>query len=1334
MDRASDTTLPMTSSMVTEEHHHPVDETFDGAYTSYWIDGGNTASVHDFTKVNQQKFYDVINKHEKQPTKITAIFHTVFYHERTDTQSDQLVTSLPKTIVTGEDRDRYLSNLDRDLLRQIVNLHFRNSQWRLLYVKGLELRIYAYQPLGGGTGDAIPPKYKKGRALIQIRPLCQNDNKCFKWAMLAKYCEERYVKYAKQLTKHEDKYKWCSFPMTLADLDSFEKKNPGTSVNVYGVDESTNLYPMRISPNHTADHNNLLYYNNHFTYIKSLKALVSAEKKYKYVCTKCLLLYTVKKDYDKHLYLCAGYFFSKLPNAVTSLPKEIIKKSALEIPGGLAPENSFRHAVLAGMRPKYVDLSDYDRLVTINEVALFEKQNPQIAINVYTTGEKSKIYPLYITKNTSVLAREIHLFYYDVNESYYFIRDLSRLVRSQITRYKRGIYICPRCLSHFYSEWRLKTHKSMCVENPVARVYVPHKGANILTFTKFKYKIKVPITMYFDFETTLKPIDERPNSSTQLYARHEPNSFCLHVINEYEPATMPRVYCGERAVETFFEYLIEEAEKAMEYMGQYTPYDPDKAIEYNPKKCHICELPISPSEIPVVDHWHQAEGGTIRGYAHNSCNLNYQQPNYITIYAHNAAKYDQKLILKHMNSVQGSITAIARSDEEFITISKNYSNGFTSVRLRFVDSYKMLSGSLENLVQNMGGERDLFIQTRKIIPDHLLHLAMRKSVFPYSYITSEAVFDETELPPIGAFFNDLSKEPCSPENYKHAQECWTAFGMKTLGDYNRFYVMLDTLLLSDVISAYRKTAQLSHGLDPAHFISNASYTWSCMLWHSRQKIELLTDIDQYYTFKNNIRGGYCVCSLRYARANNPDVNPNFNPKTEVPSYLFMTDFNALYSKAMCESLPLKNFKWMSRDELDYVERNILDISDNAETGYWLVADIEYPPELHMLHSRIMPVLPENIIPPGGKVPKLVANLRDKTNYGLHYRALKMAVSLGLKIKSIRRGISFHQEPWLQGYIQKNMELRRRAKNDFDKQLYKDFCNMLFGRTCMDVGKHKNVRLITEKGKFLKAVADPYFERATMIGEEIVAVHKTKKSIRYDFPIYIGASVLDISKTYMQDFLYNHVNKNFGETWQLCYSDTDSALIFSEGVNPSHVVKLENQKGPMSWYDCSEYDPSHMCYTDVNKRVPGKMKNEYPKTDIIEFCGVRPKAYSILTTTDNKRKLKGIKSHVIRKQITHQDYLDCLYQNKRFQHKQNTIISKKQRIYSAIMTKTSLDSYDSKVHVWPDNVHTFPHFHVSVMTHQNFMKALIPEIHQQRSSTVGYEHGDSDVEMLDASEL
>nr|XP_018911634.1 PREDICTED: uncharacterized protein LOC109040241 isoform X2 [Bemisia tabaci] len=322
-----------------------------------------------------------------------------------------------------------------------------------------------------------------------------------------------------------------------------------------------------------------------------------------------------------------------------------------------------------------------------------------------------------------------------------------------------------------------------------------------------------------------------------------------------------------------------------------------------------------------------------------------------------------------------------------------------------------------------------------------------------------------------------------------------------------------------------------------------------------------------------------------------------------------------------------------------------------------------------------------------------------------------------------------------------MELRRHATNDFDKQLYKDFCNMLFGRTCMDVSKHKNVRIITDKNKFLKAVADPYFERATMIGDELVAVYKHRKSIRYDFPIYIGASVLDISKTHLQDFLYNHVNKYFGETWQLCYTDTDSCLIFSVGVNPLHVVKLENQKGPQSWYDCSDYDPNHMCYSDINKRVPGKMKNEYPKTDIVEFCGVRSKAYSILTMINNRRKLKGIKSHVIRKQITHQDYIDCLFRNKRFQHQQSTILSKKQILYSAVTTKTSLDSYDGKVYLWPDNVHTFPHYHVDVLKHQNFMKLLIPEIQAEasrrriRHGITDYVIGDeSDVEMLDASEL
>nr|XP_018911627.1 PREDICTED: uncharacterized protein LOC109040241 isoform X1 [Bemisia tabaci]XP_018911628.1 PREDICTED: uncharacterized protein LOC109040241 isoform X1 [Bemisia tabaci]XP_018911629.1 PREDICTED: uncharacterized protein LOC109040241 isoform X1 [Bemisia tabaci]XP_018911630.1 PREDICTED: uncharacterized protein LOC109040241 isoform X1 [Bemisia tabaci]XP_018911631.1 PREDICTED: uncharacterized protein LOC109040241 isoform X1 [Bemisia tabaci]XP_018911632.1 PREDICTED: uncharacterized protein LOC1090402 len=486
--------------------------------------------------------------------------------------------------------------------------------------------------------------------------------------MLAKYCDERDVRLAKQLTKYDDKYVWSSFPMTLSALDSFEERNPDTTVNVYGSDDLGDIHPLRISPKQAVDHTNLLYYNNHYTYIKNLKNLLSDERKYKFVCEKCLILFSIKKNYNTHAYICPGYSSSKLTVAEKSLPKEIIKKRALVTPGSMSSEESFRQAVLLGKAGKIVDLSEYGGLVTINEVARFNRQNPESALNVYTINESNKLYPLYISKNASEKAQAIHLFYYDQTKSYYYIKDLRRLVRSQKTKNRRRVYICPRCSSHFPHEWNLLTHKPLCSQNPVARVYLPAPGANILTFTKFKYKIKQPITMFFDFETTLKPIDEHPNSSTHLYARHEPNSFCLHVVNEYEPATMPRVHCGKNAVETFFKYLFEEVEKAMGYMARYTPYDPDMASEFDRGKCHICELPVTATQTPCVNHWHQVEGGTIRGYAHVACNLAYQQPDYITVYSHNGSKYDQKLMLKHMIQVKGAISVIARTDDEFITI------------------------------------------------------------------------------------------------------------------------------------------------------------------------------------------------------------------------------------------------------------------------------------------------------------------------------------------------------------------------------------------------------------------------------------------------------------------------------------------------------------------------------------------------------------------------------------------------------------------------------------------------------------------------------------------
>lgn len=154
----------------------------------------------------------------------------------------------------------------------------------------------------------------------------------------------------------------------------------------------------------------------------------------------------------------------------------------------------------------------------------------------------------------------------------------------------------------------MASHKSLCAPNPQARVTVPWKGNNILTFSKFKFKIRVPILFFADFESALKPIDKQANRTTRYIQEHEPISFCLHVVNDYDPSTKPIYYQGPNAVRKFFKVLQQEAEKALSFMGQYSPYDKNEVKNFDPSECHICEKPIEPPEIPVVDHHHQGEG------------------------------------------------------------------------------------------------------------------------------------------------------------------------------------------------------------------------------------------------------------------------------------------------------------------------------------------------------------------------------------------------------------------------------------------------------------------------------------------------------------------------------------------------------------------------------------------------------------------------------------------------------------------------------------------------------------------------------------------------------
>ena len=142
--------------------------------------------------------------------------------------------------------------------------------------------------------------------------------------------------------------------------------------------------------------------------------------------------------------------------------------------------------------------------------------------------------------------------------------------------------------------------------------------------------------------------------------------------------------------------------------------------------------------------------------------------------------------------------------------------------------------------------------------------------------------------------------------------------------------------------------------------------------------------------------------------------------------------------------------------------------ENNDKGYIFEVDVKYPKRLHELHSDL-PFLPERM--EMNKCKKLVCNLYKKKKYVVHINTLKQALNHGLKLKKIHRVIEFNQEAWLKPYIDMNTELRKLAKNDFEKDLSKLMNNSVFGKTMENIRKHRDIKLVTTDKKRGKLVSE-----------------------------------------------------------------------------------------------------------------------------------------------------------------------------------------------------------------------------------------------------------------------
>ena len=220
----------------------------------------------------------------------------------------------------------------------------------------------------------------------------------------------------------------------------------------------------------------------------------------------------------------------------------------------------------------------------------------------------------------------------------------------------------------------------------------------------------------------------------------------------------------------------------------------------------------------------------------------------------------------------------------------------------------------------------------------------------------------------------------------------------------------------------------------------------------------------------------------------------------------------------------------------------------------------------------------------------------------------------------------------------NTELRKEAKNDFEKDLFKLMNNSVFRKTMENIRKHRDIKLVTTDKKRSKLVSEPNYHTINLISEDLSIIEMKKTKVKMNKPIYLGLSILEISKTLMYEFWYDYMKPKYANSVKLCYMDTDSFIMNIKTNNFYKDISndVENR------FDTSNYEVNRPLPTGKNKKIIGLMKDELGREIITEFVTLRHKTYSFVTDDGKEgKKAKGTKKCIIKKMIEFNDYKKCL---------------------------------------------------------------------------------------------
>ena len=128
-------------------------------------------------------------------------------------------------------------------------------------------------------------------------------------------------------------------------------------------------------------------------------------------------------------------------------------------------------------------------------------------------------------------------------------------------------------------------------------------------------------------------------------------------------------------------------------------------------------------------------------------------------------------------------------------------------------------------------------------------------------------------------------------------------------------------------------------------------------------------------------------------------------------------------------------------------------------------------------------------------------------------------------------------------------------------------NSVFGKTMVNVRKHRHIKLVTAEKRRNQLVSEPNYHTTKYFSENLLAMQMKISKVKMNKPLYLGFSILEISKTLMYEFWYDYIKPNYQNNAKLCYMDSDSFIIQIKIEDFYKNIAVDVKQ----WFDTTDYN-------------------------------------------------------------------------------------------------------------------------------------------------------------------